>query len=355
MSREFRRLELARVLRSASSSTAHLEPYTEETHMGMAVNNSSLGINVGGSDSTETVQLPKNLNQFATRDAAESHTQTQMQQSQDKPTDGSRACTEQKTPSYEDIQYALRDRLANNSEYQDLKKLQDGMSQVEQDFDVALRHSFTPGDGFITHEDLIAIENDPHRPQYVRDAAHRLRTNYRAWSEITGGDGRATGTEVAAFRERLGSAMRNIERAEEDQVRTDLGAASRVPTTGSNDPATGTVGSPGTGGTGGTTGGDKPPGTSTETPKPTPSTKPGMEGALENLDQAHKWIQSEIDRLIAEAAADPSKAATLQSRLTSLTNNLQAVTNMQNQISQMMSNLTKMWSDIAMNSVRNIK
>lgn len=315
----------------------------------MTINGGNALANTHGIEGTEHANLPGRTTNFVSQQVAEQYANNQTQQSDHKPTDGSRECTEPKGPSWEDIQSSLKDRLANNSEYQDLKKLQDGMSQVEQDFNLLMQNHFTVDDGFLTYADLMAVSNDGRRPQYVRDAANRLLANNRAWMEITGADGRASGAEVAAFRERLGSAMRNIEKTEEDQVRTDLGAVARTPANGSKDPATGA------GETNETPRGDKPPEASTETPKPPPSTRPGTEGALENLANGQDWIQKEIERLANEAAKDPAKAPALQARISMLQNQFQVLANMSTQINQMMSNITKMWSDIAMNSVRNIK
>jgi flagellin-like hook-associated protein FlgL len=83
-----------------------------------------------------------------------------------------------------------------------------------------------------------------------------------------------------------------------------------------------------------------------------PSTKPGIEGALENLGN----LGDDLQKQITDTINDPNMDATSkQAKLTQLQSQQQSVMNMLNQISQMLQNVVKMWSDIAMNSVRNMK
>jgi hypothetical protein len=92
-----------------------------------------------------------------------------------------------------------------------------------------------------------------------------------------------------------------------------------------------------------------------EIPLPAPSTKPGLEGATENLANAADHLQAQMIKLAEEASKDPTKATLNAQKIAMLQTQIQSLTNMMSQLQQMMSNMSKLWSDVAMNSVRNLK
>ena len=87
-------------------------------------------------------------------------------------------------------------------------------------------------------------------------------------------------------------------------------------------------------------------------PKPARSTKPGMEGALDNLGNTADYLQKQMEAVSSDPDLDP---ASKTAKLSNLQFQQQSAMNMLTQLSQMMQNTIKLWSDIAMNSVRNIK
>ncbi|PZR08244.1 MAG: hypothetical protein DI536_25395 [Archangium gephyra] len=253
-----------------------------------------------------------------------------------------------KKPGYAEIQSMVDDALSKNDEYIDLSAnitraidLGKDVQTCLSDYGVGMDRTLTEGE----IRDLAKIGSTP----AIRAAAQRLIDNHGLLAKFLNGNDAMTMSDVSRVCDEMKTRQGEIRKSTERQIRSDIDAK---PLTGSSgDPSTGTSPNTGTPGNDGTT--PEPP--STETPKPPPSTRPGTEGALENLANGQEWIQKEIERLANEAAKDPAKAPALQARISMLQNQFQVLANMSTQINQMMSNITKMWSDIAMNSVRNIK
>jgi hypothetical protein len=96
---------------------------------------------------------------------------------------------------------------------------------------------------------------------------------------------------------------------------------------------------------------------SQETPKPTPSTLGGLEGAQENMNNLLGWADTEMERLsgLYAKTSDPAAQKEIENKMNALTRKMQQISNMMNQIMSMISNISKMWSDISMNAIRNMK
>jgi hypothetical protein len=94
-----------------------------------------------------------------------------------------------------------------------------------------------------------------------------------------------------------------------------------------------------------------------ETPKPTPSTLGGLEGAQENMNNLLGWADTEMERLsgLYAKTSDPAAQKEIENKMNALTRKMQQISNMMNQIMSMISNISKMWSDISMNAIRNMK
>ncbi len=184
-----------------------------------------------------------------------------------------------------------------------------------------------------------AVANDGARSQGSRDAAAQVLSNPAFARADANGDGQVSLAEATAYLDKLkGQAVGNSSShgVSGSSSGSEIGSTSSVSTgsmeqTGSSDSGSGSS----------SISGSKPP-----------STKPGIEGALENLGN----LGDDLQRQITDTINDPKMDATSkQAKLTQLQSQQQSVMNMLNQISQMLQNVVKMWSDIAMNSVRNIR
>lgn len=192
-------------------------------------------------------------------------------------------------------------------------------------------------EGIFSLEWVRAVANDGWRFPHERDAARRLLDS-GAWA-LADADhsGKLTLGEASAYASQL----------QGKAPAPSAGSTGRTPSDAD-------------------IGGSKDPGRTSDTkepkktvqdvmdsvPKPERSTKPGMEGALDNLGNTADYLQKQMEAVANDPDLDPAaKSAKLQN----LQFQQQSAMNMLTQLSQMMQNTIKLWSDIAMNSVRNIK
>lgn len=276
-----------------------------------------------------------------------------------RPSEGGRDTVAQQPVGYSDIPFVVQDRLATDREYQDAKKLLElvlqledgqGLYFIDQQFGGLLGEGL--GDGLISMADIKAAAADPAAPGH--EAAKMLLRNPRLVSLLDpDGNGCISAESLRALADELKAQVYGKEADVEAQILAERGA----PAGSAGGAAVGEAGEAGaleaeaavdeTG--------REAEASGAATPRPAPSTKPGVEGASENLANAADWLQQEMLRLANEAAAHPEKATALNQQIAMMQAQLQAIMNLMNQLTTLMSNLSKLWSDIAMNSIRNLK
>lgn len=185
-----------------------------------------------------------------------------------------------------------------------------------------------------------AVANDRLRLPSEREAAQRLLANPQWARADADHSGKLTLGEAAAHADKLKSGV------------------SATPSSGGTSSANGPSDADVTGASGTTGSSSSAPPKKTvqdvmdSVPKPSPSTKEGIEGALENLGNSADYLQKQMEAIANDPNLDPAMKT---AKLSNLQAQQQAAMNMLNQLAQMMQNTIKLWSDIAMNSVRNIK
>lgn len=195
--------------------------------------------------------------------------------------------------------------------------------------------------GVVSLEWLRAVANDPFRGPDSKAAAHRLLSN-STWAHADADhSGKLTLGEAVAYA---------------DKMKGQSSGASTASSTASAGHAPSDADVTGTSSSGNAASTDAPKKTVQDVmdsvPKPAPSSKNGMEGALENLGNTADYLQKQMEAIANDPNIDPSLKT---AKLSNLQAQQQAAMNMLNQLAQMMQNTIKLWSDIAMNSVRNIK
>lgn len=329
----------------------------------MTINGGSALANTHGIESSEHANLPGRTTNFVNSQVAEQYATNQMQHSENKPTDGSRECTEPKGPSWEDIQSSLNEALSRNEEYQSLNKELALLDQMSKDTQTLLQSGSIGWDQTLTMGEIYDVASG-NFPADMKAAAKRLLDNPELLDKLKNGDDKYTSNDIGRLRKEFDDRRTAIRQSTEDQVRADLGAAARVNT----EPATGSGAPAGTSGSGSVDGGTPAPGTGAPgqdilaeagkpLPKPPPSQQSGLEGASENINNMIGWGEQEIDRLttLMGKTDDPATLKQLENKINQMSRRMQQMSAMLQQIMTMMTNLSKMYSDIAMNSVRNIK
>lgn len=263
------------------------------------------------------------------------------------------------TQRHAEINQMAEERLQENPEYVKLKAKQDVWGDIETIYALIDDNSLWAGDRKITLDDVKVLAADPNRSDAARAAAQRLLDNPSIWNELaTGLDGKNDGlvgaADVQRFVERMQSgiaAMRDSARAE---VMGEM-AAERSAQQG---------GSGATHSTGNNAAHDGATGSSSAAAEgklfkaPTPSTKGGMEGAVENVTNTLSAVADATAELSAQLMNPDLSSAErqkLQAKYNELQQLQQMLTSMFSQLQQNISNLMKMYSEVAENSIRNMK
>lgn len=259
-------------------------------------------------------------------------------------TDGARAVTEPGKSGYEQFVDALNERLAIDPSYLEAKGRLDSWGNVEALLDLVDRFTgLVPGDSVITWANICAMADDDVLPNAeAKAAAQKLKANRALFNEMSGGKNYVTLEDARKFVEKLEGAVAAAKAVASEEVKAELkeqrsaGAANAA------------SGQPGTNGASASTA-TLPP----EGPKPPGSTKPGLDGAMENLDNMAAYYDAEIAKLTADPAKknDPE----FQKKFNELTAEKLAVQQLQVQLMQMMQNLAKMWSDVSRNAIQNMR
>ncbi len=257
--------------------------------------------------------------------------------------DGARECSTPTLEGYAQHREDVAQVLKEDPRYQEAEAKLKLAGQLKKDFAAVEGFTIVSGDNLLNYGDVHAVANNPAASKAVRDAAKRLLEN---WSEMGGGT-LLKGSQV----QQHAVAMKKERDAIEAEVSAALrGVAPELPIV----PAvTVEAGGDGVENSGGSVQETKEVKTNPadDVPKPAPSTKPGLDGALENLGNGLDHVMAKIDA-VANSDMEPGAK---QAALTKLQFEQQALANMMNQLSTMMSNMVKLWSDIAMNAVRNIR
>lgn len=326
----------------------------------MTINGGSALANSHGIEGSDHANGSGRTTNFVNPQVAEQYANNQMQQSGTNATDGSRNSTEPKSPGWADIQYSVDEALSRNEEYTSLNKELQQLDQMSADTQTLLNSGSIGWDQTLTMGEIQDVA-EGNFPADMKAAAKRLLANPELLDKLKNGDDKYTSYDIGRLRKTFNDRRTEIRDSTDAQVRADLGAASRVPTNGSPDPATGSDSAPNAR-TPAPTEGSKPgeailAEAGTSLPKPPPSQQTGLEGASENINNMIGWGEQEIDRLttLMGKTDDPAVLKQLENKINQMSRRMQQMSAMLQQIMTMMSNLSKMYSDIAMNSVRNIK
>lgn len=252
--------------------------------------------------------------------------------------DGAREATEPTKSGWQLVNEEVEARLSADPEYAELKAKYDAHEGMADDFAIVDQAFFWGrGDGALDLGDIQAVANDSLQTDEARNAAKRLLKDMAVFTAAAGGNNQLTRSEVMEFLNGLKgdlSARRAsmTEKVEAEHAKRETGV--RGSTSANGTPSSDSA---------------------TEAAPIVMSSRPGVEGAMENLGNVADSLQAQMLELAKKAAEDPSKAVQYQQQIAQLQNQYQAITNMMNQLTQMLSNLSKMWSDVAMNSIRNVK
>jgi hypothetical protein len=245
---------------------------------------------------------------------------------------------------YEQQKKMVEERLADREDYQDAKNIAGQYDQVMQDFLLVEANSPCPGDNVVTLADLKVVAEDGLRPSYVRDAANRLLSNQKVWTGMAKGDDRVSSADVVEFFANMKTKMKDIKTEVTAEVKDEIKANAPKDASGSSATASGSS-------------------SATSSPEalfkaPTPSTKPGLEGAAENATRALQAI-GDASRDIMAKIMDPKTPADERQKLQAQFNELaqlqQMLTAMFEQLNQAISNTMKMYSGAAQNSIQNMR
>lgn len=280
-------------------------------------------------------------------DSVANHGGTQ-QSGSSAPTDGGRETTP-KPPTAADIEQMVNERLANDPEYQALQAKLEKWKGLESDYALIDRYSgFITGDGTVTLENIRAVANNSHPDAAEANAAaKRLLGAMDVWNEISKGDNQAGTHDVMAFL----AGMRDQLKGMKDSARADIRAEQGL----TANPATGSAAA---GGAAAGTSSTTADGAATLFKASAPSTKPGMEGAVENINNALTSIGNEMGTLMAKMT-DPKTPPEERQKLQAAYNELQQLQSMlmamYKQLQEAISNMVKMYSEVAQNSIRNMR
>ncbi len=318
---------------------------------------SSQGIRISDLATFQNQLKATKTNLESNADAAVSSMQTPKNKA---PETGSSKAPEPKTWTPEQLDAEKKRLLDGDPEYQDLTKQQALIEKGLQGALLMLDHNNndlggldgigTRGDGLVSVESLTEAATESYlTPEQKALIAEFLSSPLlQQLLASSGVSGRVKVADVVQAFAQLKAKMKVKEDAATQNAKSNMAAGQQPPTSS----------------TGGTSGTDKKEGTPppkdpndivSQVPKPTPSTKAGMEGAMENLNNAQDYLQNAIMKLAEEAAKNPEKAQALNARISMMQNQLQAIGNMISQMMNMISNLSKLWSDVAMNAIRNMK
>ncbi len=283
-------------------------------------------------------------------DSVSDHAPSQQNATNNSPTSSAR---EAATRKHAELQEVIEERLMSDPEYVELKKMYDeANANLMSDFLLVDQFTGIWPDKKIQMQDLIALKNDTLANPEARAAASRLLANSKVWQDISHADNLVDVTDVEAFLASKKGALAEMRRTVTAEVKEEIKAETANAATAGGGVAgagaTGT-GAPGTGATG--------PAGPLFTAS-TPSTKSGMEGAVENVNNAIKSIGTSMNSIMAEIAdpkTTPERRKDLQNQYNELQQLQSMLTAMYTQMQEAIANLMKMYSDVAMNSVRNMK
>ena len=281
-------------------------------------------------------------------------TQSTSQAQQSEPTDGARATT---TQSCIDPGYGMEQmsKLQDDPDYKDTLYLLDKAEQLERgqglyfiDAEFGGLFGIGKNDGMIDRGNIEAAAKDPCSPGH--EAAKMLMENPRLFAAIdANNDGLITKDELHAFIDKMKAQKKSIE----DSYALKAKSPSIGIVTG---PVIKPTPPPGQGSK------PQPPPVTHAPPPPPPSTpvlssRGGLEGASENINNALSSCEDQMAQLSAQMAAtdDPKQQAAIQNKMNALERRMQMLSSMYQEIMTVLSNLSKMQSDIAMTFIRNMK
>lgn len=264
------------------------------------------------------------------------------------PTGGARESTPNKAPGYAEIEQMTEERLMSDPEYRELKEKLEMCGGLEAMFHLIDKNVGFRNDDKICLDDILALVNDTNQPnKELREAGKWLNDHREIWSAISKGDNLVGLHDVKDFLAGMKSELKGMK----DSVRNDIKAENGVGASSSPSAATGTGAAPST---------SQP--TSSEPGQlfkaPTLSTKPGMEGAVENIGNTLTAIGNATSDLAAQLAnpdLKPEERQKLQAKYNELQQLQSMLTAMYTQIQEAIANLMKMYSDVAKNSIQNMR
>lgn len=306
--------------------------------------------NIGGIEQPETMRFEKpakKLKQDTADNSVSDHGTSS--QTNNSPTDGARDATANHPLTHGELERLTEERLMEDPEYRKLKEQLDLCGGLE---DVLLQIDSVgifSNDRKICWDDVQALVNDVHQPNTAaREAAKFLNDHKQIWAAICGDDNLVSLADVQKYL----TGMKDQLKAMKDSARADIKAENGVGASSSPSAATGTGAAAST---------SQP--TSSEGPgqlfkAPTLSTKPGMEGAVENIGNTLTAIGNATSDLAAQLAnpdLKPEERQKLQARYNELQQLQSMLTAMYTQIQEAIANLMKMYSDVAKNSIQNMR
>lgn len=288
-------------------------------------------------------------------------TQSTSQAQQSEPTDCAREAT---TQCCIDPGYAMDQmlKLQNDPDYKDtldqLAKAEQlergqGLYLIDAEFGGFL--GFGKNDGKIDRGNIEAAAKDPCAPGH--EAAKMLMANPRLFAAIDAdGDGLITKDELHKFIDKMKNQKKWIEDSYALKAKTPTFGIGDDPQPMPPPVAQKPPPPPGQGSK------PQPPPVRHAPPPPPPSTpvlssRGGLEGASENINNALSSCEDQMAQLSAQMAAtdDPKEQAAIQNKMNALERRMQMLSSMYQEIMTVLSNLSKMQSDIAMTFIRNMK
>ena len=263
------------------------------------------------------------------------------------------------TQHHKELDEMTEERLQENPEYVALKAKQDVWGDMETVFAAIEDHTCFAGDQKISLRDLEVLRDDPNADPHAKEAANRLLNNRSIWNELATGldgvnDNLVGAADVGRCLERMKTGLAGMKETARAEVMGEM-AAERSAQQG----GTGAAHSPATGAAhDGGTASSAAPAEGKLFKAPTPSTKGGMEGAVENVNNTLAAVGDAANALMAQLAnpdLSPAERTKLQAKYNDLQQLQQMLTAMYAQLQQNISNLMKMYSDAAQNSIHNMK
>ena len=260
------------------------------------------------------------------------------------------------TQHHKEIDEMTEERLRENPEYVELKAKQDVWGDMEAVFAAIEDHTCFAGDQKISLRDLEVLRDDLGADPAAREAAKRLLGNRSIWNELaTGLDGNNDNlvgvADVRRFLDRMKTGLAEMKETAQAEVMGEM-AAERGASAAAHPGGTGATHD------GGTINSSSDAAEGKLFKAPTPSTKGGMEGAVENVNNTLAAVGDAANSLMAQLSnpdLSPAERSKLQAKYNDLQQLQQMLTAMYSQLQQNISNLMKMYSDAAQNSIRNMK